>query len=92
MEEVQNAAVFVGGISGRKCRVSDWVAYRHEIVVDALPKKIGGFIERFDVLLELLILGYLFMQEWSYLLSAHGAGKVTTLLRIPISIVYLVCR
>ena len=28
-----------------------------EILVDSLPKKIGGLIERFDVLLQLLILG-----------------------------------
>lgn len=41
-------------------------------------------------MLELLILGYLFMQEWSYYYQLMEAGKVTTLLRIPYSIVYLV--
>ena len=90
MEEVQMLlflwVVFLGGSAA--FRTGSHIAI--EIVVDALPKKIGGVIERFDVLLELLILGYLFMQEWSYYYQLMEAGKVTTLLRIPYSIVYLV--
>ena len=57
MEEVQMLlflwVVFLGGSAA--FRTGSHIAI--EIVVDALPKKIGGFIERFDVLLELLILG-----------------------------------
>ena len=43
-----------------------------EILVDSLPKKIGGLIERFDVLLQLLILGYLCYQEFTYYLHRKG--------------------
>ena len=78
MEEVQMLlflwVVFLGGSAA--FRTGSHIAI--EIVVDALPKKIGGFM------------GYLFMQEWSYYYQLMEAGKVTTLLRIPYSIVYLV--
>ena len=60
-----------------------------EILVDSLPKKIGGLIERFDVLLQLLILGYLCYQEFTYYLQLISTGKVTNLLRIPYSVAYL---
>lgn len=60
-----------------------------EILVDSLPKKIGGLIERFDVLLQLLILGYLGYQEFTYYFQLISTGKVTNLLRIPYSVAYL---
>ena len=60
-----------------------------EILVDSLPKKIGGLIERFDVLLQLLILGYLCYQEFAYYFQLISTGKVTNLLRIPYSVAYL---
>ena len=60
-----------------------------EILVDSLPKKIGGLIERFDVLLQLLILGYLCYQEYTYYFQLISTGKVTNLLRIPYSVAYL---
>ena len=60
-----------------------------EILVDSLPKKIGGLIERFDVLLQLLILGYLCYQEFTYYFQLISTGKVTNLLRIPFSVAYL---
>ena len=60
-----------------------------EILVDSLPKKIGGLIERFDVLLQLLILGYLCYQEFTYYFQLISTGKVTNLLRIPYSVAYL---
>ncbi|MDD3347973.1 TRAP transporter small permease [Oscillibacter sp.] len=90
MEEIQMLlflwVVFLGG-SGA-FRTGSHIAI--EIVVDALPKKIGGFVERFDVLLELVILGYLFVQETTYYLQLIDAGKLTTLLRLPYGAVYLV--
>ena len=60
-----------------------------EILVDSLPKKIGGLIERFDVLLQLLILWYLCYQEFTYYFQLISTGKVTNLLRIPYSVAYL---
>ena len=60
-----------------------------EILVDSLPKKIGGLIERFDVLLQLLILGYLCYHEFTYYFQLISTGKVTNLLRIPYSVAYL---
>ena len=60
-----------------------------EILVDSIPKKIGGLIERFDVLLQLLILGYLCYQEFTYYFQLISTGKVTNLLRIPYSVAYL---
>lgn len=60
-----------------------------EILVDSLPKKIGGLIERLDVLLQLLILGYLCYQEFTYYFQLISTGKVTNLLRIPYSVAYL---
>ena len=60
-----------------------------EILVDSLPKKIGGLIERFDVLLQPLILGYLCYQEFTYYFQLISTGKVTNLLRIPYSVAYL---
>ena len=60
-----------------------------EILVDSLPKKIGGLFERFDVLLQLLILGYLCYQEFTYYFQLISTGKVTNLLRIPYSVAYL---
>ena len=60
-----------------------------EILEDSLPKKIGGLIERFDVLLQLLILGYLCYQEFTYYFQLISTGKVTNLLRIPYSVAYL---
>lgn len=60
-----------------------------EILVDSLPKKIGGLVERFDVLLQLLILGYLCYQEFTYYFQLISTGKVTNLLRIPYSVAYL---
>ena len=60
-----------------------------EILVDSLPKKIGGLIERFDVLLQLLILVYLCYQEFTYYFQLISTGKVTNLLRIPYSVAYL---
>lgn len=90
MEEIQMLlflwVVFLGG-SGA-FRAGSHIAI--EIVVDALPKKIGGLVERFDVLLQLIILGYLFTQEMTYYLQLISAGKLTTLLRLPYGLVYLV--
>ena len=60
-----------------------------EILVDSLPKKIGGLIERFDVLLQLLLLGCLCYQEFTYYFQLISTGKVTNLLRIPYSVAYL---
>lgn len=60
-----------------------------EILVDSLPKKLGGLIERFDVLIQLVILGYLCAQEFIYYLQLTSTGKVTNLLRLPYSVVYL---
>lgn len=89
MEEVQGLLfmwiTFIGGSA----------AFRHaahvsvEILVDSLPKKLGGFIERFDVLIQLVILGYLCYQEFSYYFQLTTTGKVTNLLRLPYSLVYL---
>lgn len=90
MEEVQMIlflwVVYLG--AGAAFRNGSHVAI--EILVDALPKKIRGLVERFDVLLQLLILGYLFFLENTYYMQLVSTGKVTTLLRIPYSIAYLV--
>ncbi len=89
MEEVQGLLfmwiTFIGGSAA--FRYASHVSI--EILVDSLPKKIGGLIERFDVLLQLLILGYLCNQEFSYYFQLISTGKVTNLLRIPYSIAYL---
>ena len=61
-----------------------------EIVVDSLPKKIGGFIEKLGVLIQLVILSYLFTQELAYYNQLVSTGKVTNLLRIPFAYAYLV--
>lgn len=89
MEEVQMlsflSVVFLGGSAA--FRSGSHIAI--EILVDALPKKIGRFIERFDVLLELLILGYLFMQEMSYYLQLAGTTKRTDVLRLSYDMAYI---
>lgn len=61
-----------------------------EIVVDALPKKIGSMVEKVGVLIQLGILGYLFSQELAYYNQLVSTNKVTNLLRLPYSIAYLV--
>lgn len=90
MEEVQMLlflwVVFLGGSAA--FRSGSHIAI--EIVVDALPKKIGGIIERIDVLLQLVILGYLFVQEFTYYTQLVSTGKLTNLLRLPYSIAYFV--
>lgn len=89
LEEVQGLIfmwiTFVGGsVAFRK---GSHVAV--EILVDTLPAKIGGIIERFDVLLQAIILGYVGYQEFAYYMQLVSTGKVTNLLRIPFSIAYL---
>jgi len=61
-----------------------------EILVDTLPKKIGGAIEKVGVLIQLVILVYLFSQEWAYYMQLVSTNKVTNLLRIPFAYAYLV--
>ena len=78
--------VFLGGAGA--FRAGPHIAI--EILVDALPKKIGGVIERFDVLLQLLILVYLFWQEIQYYNQLIVAGRVTNLLRLPYGAAYAV--
>ena len=78
--------VFLGGAGA--FRAGSHIAI--EILVDALPKKIGGVIERFDVLLQLLILVYLFWQEIQYYNQLIVAGRVTNLLRLPYGAAYAV--
>ena len=78
--------VFLGGAGA--FRAGSHIAI--EILVDALPKKIGGVIERFDVLLQLLILVYLFWQEIQYYNQLIVAGRVTNLLRLPYGVAYAV--
>ncbi len=89
-EEVQMLlflwVVFLGGSAA--FRAGSHIAI--EIVVDALPKKLGALVERFDVLLQLVILGYLFVQELTYYNQLVSTGKVTNLLRLPYGIAYLV--
>lgn len=77
--------VFIGGSAA--FRNASHVSI--EIVVDSLPERIGKFIERFDVLLQLAILGYLCSQEFLYYFQLVSTNKVTILLRIPYSIAYL---
>ena len=78
--------VFLGGAGA--FRAGSHIAI--EILVDALPKKIGGVIERFDVLLQLLILVYLFWQEIQYYNQLIVAGRVTNLLRLSYGVAYAV--
>lgn len=78
--------VFLGGAGA--FRAGSHIAI--EIVVDALPKKIGGAIEKVDVLIQLLILGYLFWQEIMYYNQLLSAGRVTNLLRLPYGAAYAV--
>ena len=89
LEEIQSLLFmwipFIGGSAA--FRYASHVSI--EILVDSLPKKIGGLIERFDVLLQLLILGYLCYQEFTYYFQLISTGKVTNLLRIPYSVAYL---
>jgi len=89
MEEVQGLLfmwiTFIGG--GVAFRKAAHVSI--EILVDSLPKKIGVLIERFNILIQLVILGYLCRQEFLYYLQLTSTGKVTNLLRLPYSLVYL---
>lgn len=89
MEEVQGLLfmwiTFIGGSAAFRKAAHVSV----EILVDSLPKKIGGLIERFGVLIQLVILGYLCTQEFTYYFQLSSTGKVTNLLRMPYSIVYL---
>ena len=78
--------VFLGGAGA--FRAGSHIAI--EIVVDALPKKIGGAIEKVDVLIQLLILGYLFWQVIMYYNQLLSAGRVTNLLRLPYGVAYFV--
>lgn len=90
LEEVQGLLfmwiTFIGGSAAfrRGAHVSV------EILVDTLPKKIGAIVERFDVLLQLVILGYVSYQGFAYYMQLVSTGKVTALLRIPYSYAYIV--
>ena len=79
------SVVFLGGSAA--FRTGSHIAI--EILVDALPKKIGALIERVDVLLQLLILVYLFMQEMTYYLQLAGTTKRTDVLRLPYEVAYI---
>ncbi|MPM71311.1 hypothetical protein SDC9_118275 [bioreactor metagenome] len=89
MEEVQGLLfmwiTFIGG--GAAFRKAAHVSV--EILVDSLPQKIGAVIERLDVLIQLVILGYLCRQEFVYYFQLISTGKVTNLLRLPYSVAYL---
>ncbi len=89
MEEVQGLLfmwiTFIGGSAAFRKGAHVSV----EILVDSLPKKLGGFVERIDVLIQLVILGYLCSQEFIYYFQLTSTGKVTNLLRLPYSVVYL---
>ena len=61
-----------------------------EIVVDALPKKIGRVIEKIDVVIELLILAYLTWQSCVYYGQCVATNKVTLFLQLPYSLVYVI--
>lgn len=89
MEEVQALLfmwiTFIGGSTAFRKAAHVTV----EILVDSLPKKIGGIIERVDVLIQLVILGYLCSQEFAYYFQLLQQNKVTNLLRIPYKYAYL---
>ena len=89
MEEVQGLLfmwiTFIGGSAAFRKGAHVSV----EILVDTLPKKLGGLIERIDVLIQLVILGYLCNQEFQYYFQLISTGKVTNLLRLPFSVAYL---
>lgn len=89
MEEVQALLfmwiTFIGGSAAFRKAAHVTV----EILVDSLPKKIGGVIERLDVLIQLIILGYLCSQEFIYYIQLLQQNKVTKLLRLPYKYVYL---
>ena len=61
-----------------------------EIVVDALPKKVGKVIERIDVVIELLILAYLTWQSCVFYAQCVTTSKVTLFLQIPYSLAYVI--
>lgn len=89
MEEVQALLfmwiTFIGGSAA--FRYGSHVTV--EIIVDSLPGKLRGLVERFDVLLQLIILGYLCYQEFAFYFQLVSTGKVTNLLRIPYTLAYL---
>ncbi len=78
--------VFLGGSAA--FRTGGHIAI--EILVDALPKAMRSVVEKIGVLIQLVILSYLFMQELAYYNQLVSTGKVTNLLRMPYSIAYLV--
>lgn len=90
MEEVQMIlflwVVFLA--AGAAFRAGGHVAI--EIVVDSLPKKIRGFIEGLDVLLQLVILGYLTYQSFIFYMQFIESGKATIFLHLPYSVAYVV--
>lgn len=89
MEEMQ-MIMFVWVIflaAGAAFRTGGHIAI--EIVVDSLPKSAKRAVEFVDVLIELLILIYLFIQSCIYYLQLTSTGKLTTLLRIPYSFAYV---
>ena len=57
-----------------------------EILVDSLPKKIGSFIEKLGVLIQLVILGYLFSQELAYY-----NGKPMILMKDQSNVLVILC-
>ena len=90
MEEMQ-AMLFLSTIflaAGAAFRTGGHVAI--EIVVEALPKKVGRFIEMLDVPIQLVILAYLTMQSWTYFMEFVESGRVSIFLQIPYSIVYVI--
>ncbi|MCQ2561168.1 MAG: TRAP transporter small permease [Clostridia bacterium] len=90
LEEVQGLLfmwiTFIGGSAA--FRKGSHVSV--EILVDSLPKKVGAVIERFDVLLQLIILGYVASQAFAYYMQLVNTNKVTSLLRIPFKYAYIV--
>ena len=61
-----------------------------EILVDSLPKKIGKFIERLDVVFQLIIVGYLTFQSCVYYMQFVETGKTTIFLHLPYTVAYIV--
>ncbi|WP_325200832.1 TRAP transporter small permease [Oscillibacter sp.] len=89
MEEMQGLLFMWITIIGGSAAFRNASHVSVEILVDSLPKKIGGIIERVDVLIQLVILSYLCSQEFAYYFQLTSTGKVTNLLRIPYSLAYL---
>jgi TRAP-type C4-dicarboxylate transport system permease small subunit len=88
LEEVQLACmvwiVFAGG--GAAFRTGNHTAI--EMVVDLMPKTMQKVVQVFISVVVVVVIGYLFMNTWTFIQLMLKSGRSTSMLHIPYALIY----